>query len=99
MRIRASQAGENSFRLEADRLIENHSQPYFLLRKNLKTALKLNRDTVRYNLVFNGDSQANILGDLSQGKTQRGKKYIQIGCIRFVGDNRTKLIRWAKSGK
>ena len=30
--------------------------------------------------------------------TQRRKLFFEIGCIRFVGKERQKLIRWAKTG-
>lgn len=35
-------------------------------------------------------------GWLGEGKSQRGKKFLSIGCMKFVGKNRTALIKWAK---
>lgn len=32
---------------------------------------------------------------VSEGIHDNGKKFIQIGCMRFVGNERTKLLRWA----
>jgi hypothetical protein len=32
-----------------------------------------------------------------QGMTQRNKKFLSIGCMRFVGKQRIALIKWAKA--
>lgn len=102
MIIRTSKAEEPSFTLAPDRLIENDWwHPYALSRTNLKVALERNSPSITYYAIWNkSDLNANPIysGDVSHGKTQRGKKFIQIGCKRFVGENRRKLIAWAKNG-
>lgn len=75
---------------------------YVLLRKDLKEALPEN-GKVYYGFLesyeANGRGVLSLGKFLQQGTTQRHKKYLQIGCMRFVGNERTKLIRWAKAAK
>jgi hypothetical protein len=99
MIIRTSKAGVPSFSLLKDMLRENDIQPYFTWRMSLKEALKRKYSGVFYGII---DSSGKLHFNesravLKQGKTQRGKLYIQIGCKRFVGVNRRKLIAWAKA--
>jgi|SRR5208282_348071 len=106
MIVRTSRAREFSFELLEDKMIENDPKfPYSLLRVDLKYALqryavnpgsKVTEVAYSFYIVFGVVNEA---AKLTQGKTQRGKKYIQIGCKRFVGVNRTRLIKWAKSAK
>jgi hypothetical protein len=106
MIVKTSKSREYSFRLLKDRMVENDpTYPYVLFRLELKYALqrhavnpKTEVNRVKYFVSIN----TLVLygwGELTQGKTQRGKKYIQIGCKRFVGVNRTELIKWAESAK
>jgi hypothetical protein len=96
MIIRTSNEGQPSFRLEKNKLIENDAVPYFLERKILKRALTTKATHIV--VWITGDlGKADSIYGIHQGKTQRGKKYIQIGCKRFVGENRRKLIAWAKA--
>ena len=97
--VRTTKAGEPSFTLGIDIMKENDAYiPYYLFRSDLKEALeeydsRLHRDVNYYSDFFGITRKWNAL--LKQGKTQRGKKFLQIGCKRFVGENRTRLIRWA----
>lgn len=96
MIIRCSLAGKASFRLEKDRMIENVPQwPYYLYRSDLKRSLLDGRDYVPYGIEGVSQEESGIL---THGRTQRNKLYIQIGCKRFVGENRRRLITWAKRG-
>jgi len=99
--IKTSIAGAHSFTLGIDIIKENDSfMPYYLYRSALKKALqnyvKLKYNQVPYHAVIL-ECERTYNAHLSEGKTRSGKKFIQIGCKRFVGVNRTRLIRWAKS--
>lgn len=103
--IRTSRVGERSYTLDAYTMKENASTyPYYLFRYELKRALidsknfSLLTARVIYLYDYNGETRQ-LRATLSQGKTQRGKKFLQIGCKRFIGENRTRLIRWANSYK
>lgn len=69
-----------------------------MLRRDLRFALINKQRTVHYSRLGQA-SETRTLGWIGHGVTQRHKKYISIGCMRFVGENRTKLIRWAKGVK
>jgi hypothetical protein len=105
MIIRTSKAGVPSFSLLKDMVRENggiqlYFTPYFTWRTSLKEALERKYSGVSYGVIddFSGKLYFNeSKAILKQGKTQRGKLYIQIGCKRFVGVNRRKLIAWAKA--
>lgn len=98
MIVRTSLASDPNFNLLTDRMVERatYSSRYMLLRSDLKLALEIGAAAVKYYITT---SSAPLSGWVIQGKTQRNKKFISIGCMRFVGENRTKIIRWAKSGK
>lgn len=101
MIIRTSKAKEPSFILGSDEMVENNLKPYRLYRSVLKQQLKNKQSRISYFIrsFFKDDYEYKFFGRLTQGETQRGKKYIQIGCKRFVGENRRKLIAWAKGAK
>jgi hypothetical protein len=100
MIIKTSSVKENSYTLGVYIMKENASwAPYFVYRSDLRHALKNDTGFVDYRFTDFQDKTTINKGDIQQGKTQRGKKFISIGCKRFVGVNRTRLIRWAKSGK
>lgn len=102
MIVRTSQVGDSSFDLLSERMVERtkaYSRKYFLLRSDLRTTLRENLHIVEYFLNADFSRTGRLTGYVRQGKTQRNKKFISIGCMRFVGENRKKLIRWAKSGK
>ena len=97
--VKTSKAGEPSFTLGIDIMKENDDAiPYYIFRSELKRALEKGETVTRiiYNAYLWGSEQE-FKSRLTQGKTQRGKKFLQIGCKRFVGVNRTRLIRWANS--
>jgi hypothetical protein len=99
MIVRTSRAGENSFTLLEAEMRENDGeswQLYTMLRSDLRFALKNKRTRVAYSLTHWPEL---LHGWLVQGVTQRRKKFISIGCMKFVGENRKKLIKWAKGGK
>lgn len=88
------------FTLDSDVMKERTDwKPYYLYRSSLKQAIVSNLAHVLYfttsESLLGGDWSA--AGHISHGVTQRKKKYIDIGCMRFVGENRTRLIRWAMS--
>jgi hypothetical protein len=113
MIVRTAKAKEPSFDLLEDRMIERCvGGKYFLARTNLKTALlTIQKEsyngsyvTVEVGVSYTGlestyriEHCANFV--INEGGTQRGKKFIQIGCKRFVGEQRRKLIAWAKAAK
>jgi hypothetical protein len=100
MIIRTSEARQPAFTLKKDVMIERDPKPYMLLRSDLKLALELHSWYVPYFWInLFGVKYGPVHGHISEGKTERGEKFIQIGCKRFVGVNRLKLILWAKSGK
>jgi len=92
--IRTSVAGDPSFTLGIDIMKENDPTPFYLKRSSLRLALNLHATEVLYHV-----RTIRRWGWITQGESQRKKKFIQIGCKRFVGVNRTRLIRWARSGK
>ena len=100
--IRASNG--TRFEFTETQLVETKDNtPYFLYRRDLRGALLSNVDGVscgvaRRNELFD-NPRVVMVGDLNQGVTQRNKKFIQIGCMHFVGKNRAALIRWAKAAK
>src|SRR5579863_1361812 len=100
MIIRTSKAGENSFKLQSDRMTERDSRPYYIFRSDLRAALFDIKSEKRELInVGVGTGPVYLKFTVQEGKTQRGKKFIQIGCKRFIGVNRTRLIRWALSAK
>jgi len=99
MIIRTSEAEQASFSLNEIQMVEQDRQPYFLDRFTLKVALENKSNSICYQMRHRDYDSQMFFGNLTQGKTQRGKKFIQIGCKRFVGINRTRLIRWAKAAK
>jgi hypothetical protein len=103
--IRPSSQYSNSFTLLDEVMIENSLMSWFLYRSALKAALKSNLPTIMVGLNGPLSRKLKISSDpdfpcaITHGTTQRRKKFIQIGCMRFVGDSRRALIQWAKSGK
>jgi hypothetical protein len=97
MIVRTSRAGETSFSLSADRMVENNITPYWLYRSDLRNALESKSHDVSVAVGWCGGYPINRYR-ISEGVTQRNKKFIQIGCKRFVGENRRRLIAWAKKG-
>lgn len=97
MIIRTSNQYECSFTLLRDKMIERDPfRPFFLLREDLKDVLEQGLPNhVAYQMT-ESLLKSVFMGRVIEGTTQRGKKFIQIGCKRFVGVNRTRLIRWAK---
>lgn len=98
MQVRASNG--RRFFLQKDRMGEDKKQKtgYFLFRADLKRALKSGH-TVAYgfaDLLIQGFPPA-LEKYPTEGVTQRNKKYISIGCMRFVGQERIKLLKWAKA--
>jgi hypothetical protein len=104
MIIRTSEANVPSFELREKFLVERHFIPWYLLRIDLKTAIEKGTTNIVAGLAAK-TGQPSVLEDsftifgISQGVTQRKKKFIRIGCKRFVGKSRERLIRWAKSAK
>lgn len=92
------------FELRNDRMVEtNSNSPYYAYRRRVREALKVHAKnpltaSVPYffNTFFN-NTLIERVGWLGEGKTQRGKKFLSIGCMKFVGKNRTSLIKWAKA--
>jgi hypothetical protein len=100
MIVRTSKAKEPSFNLGSGWMIESDRRPYFLRRSDLKRALTVKE--VTHILVGVGEFSTDGLLTpyrITQGKTQRNKKFISIGCKRFVGEQRRKLIHWALDAK
>jgi hypothetical protein len=96
MIVKTSEAGRPGYNLLKDEMVERcEIWPYYLRREDLKRALETKATYIRY--YFSGNLAMIWLGEIKQGRTQRHKKFISIGCERFVGENRTKLIRWAKA--
>lgn len=101
--IRCAKAGEASFKLTKDSIIENDPDSAWIMsRQALKEALINEQTLVRVHLLQR-KLKDRLLGPaffrIDEGNTQRGKKFIQIGCKRFVGVNRRALIQWAKAAK
>lgn len=87
------------FTLEKDQIVERTDlHPYRMSRSVLQKALSTNAPVVTYQLEIT-DYALSYEGYIEHGVTQRKKKFISIGCMRFVGVNRARLIRWAKSAK
>ena len=90
------------FQLRDSRMVQtNTKDPYYAYRHSIREALETKNSRVQY-FWTNGDpeSETYLLGEaygwLFQGVTQRNKKFLSIGCMRFVGKERIKLIKWAK---
>lgn len=96
MIVRTSEAGAPGFNLLENDMVERSKRPYALLRKDLRACLKYRVRRINYTLA---DWPYVLHAWIEHGKSQRNKKFIGIGCMRFVGENRTKLIKWAKGGK
>lgn len=83
----------------------NGCHRWFLYRADLKEALAENSEYAAVGLTnMKGKEEPTGrygLGEfpLVQGGTQRHKRFLRIGCMRFVGKERQKLIRWAKGTK
>jgi hypothetical protein len=100
MIVKTAKAREHSFELKNRMMVERGSKcPWYLLRQDLGRALAQRLNGVFIGVIYDGTLSGRDEYDLTQGKSQRGKKFIQIGCKRFVGVNRTRLIRWAKGAK
>lgn len=85
------------FQLRQNRMVEmNSTEPYYTYRRHVREALELNACVPYFFYAVIGDILIERLGWLGKGKSQRGKKFLSIGCMKFVGKNRTALIKWAK---
>lgn len=107
MNVRTSRAHEASYDLLANQMVErNPVWRYYLNRLDLKTILPVVTEECNAHISVGLTMNKGVYDDgdlalmpVTQGKTQRGKKFIQIGCKRFVGENRRKLIAWANGAK
>lgn len=100
MIVRTSKAKDPSFKLGSGWMIESDRLPYFLRRSDLKRALTFKGVTsILVGVGEFGDYGLITPYRITQGKTQRNKKFISIGCKRFIGEQRRKLIAWAKGAK
>lgn len=97
--VRSSKAGVPSFALGTEKMVERDSIPYILFRRDLQKALHSEKVPRRVPVYIRNVDHLPAEFLVTQGTTQRGKKFIQIGCKRFVGENRRVLIQWAKSYK
>lgn len=107
--IRTSRAGEPGFKLGKKYLIENEPSKgvsyWYARRDDLNAGLHANNFCSiavflgRYGELPNEETDEVCLFVIEHGVTQRNKKFVQIGCKRFVGENRRKLIAWAKSAR
>lgn len=105
MIVKTARAREYSYDLLKDRMVERcPCFRYVLYRRDLKVILHAVTEEPNAHIAvyieppltaFSQEVDITLFG-VKQGKTQRGKKFIQIGCKRFVGENRRKLIAWAK---
>jgi hypothetical protein len=102
--IRTARAREASFSLLEDKMVERcWGLRYYLNRKDLKKVLPVVSSKscayIAVGLLVWGETGGYIFAmfRVVDGKTQRGKKFIRIGCKHFVGENRRKLIAWAKA--
>lgn len=105
--IRASNG--TRFELLKDKILEKSGcyWLWFLSRKELADILQkkplmvqvhlLDR-TTKEDVVIPLSSDEDWKYCFGSGMTQRRKLFFEIGCIRFVGKERQKLIRWAKTG-
>lgn len=83
----------------------NSTSPYYAYRRRVREALELHARKPKtaiipyffYNVIT--DVLTEYLGWLDEGRSQRGKKFVSIACMRFVGNNRIALLKWAKSNK
>lgn len=102
MIIKTSKAREASFKLLKDMMVEQpnvEGRRWFLWRLTLKNALNHPDAKMQVGVAEASGEPVpdyDCYYSVIQGKTLRGKRFIEIGCKRFVGINRTKLIRWAK---
>jgi hypothetical protein len=95
------------FNLLKDRMVErgNDTQRWYLQRENLKKSLASYSYSVPCGLATVNPFQVSLYGDnsfsLEQGvgytNVSDRKKFLRIGCMVFLGKERVKLIRWARS--
>lgn len=83
------------FKLSIHNMFQTGEGRYNASRKHLQAAL---RRAPRESLLPYEDTRFTyrLYGSIEYGVTQRHKKFIEIGCMRFVGNERRKLISWAK---
>ena len=104
--VRASDG--TRFNLLKNKMIERDqywNRVYFLFREALILALREKNKSVIAGIwekSSNGalpSSEYSVKYPIQIGESQRHKLFFQIGCMRFVGKERQKLLRWAKNGK
>ena len=99
MQVRASNG--TRFFLEENRMVESNKKgksKYMLVRQDFKDALEFGgRVPYGFEDLYEETKTMTLEKVPIEGATQRNKKFISIGCMRFVGKERIKLLKWAKA--
>lgn len=90
------------FKLGDGRMIETKVlNPFYAYRTSIRNAIEVGPSTgvvTYFWRMENGGGIHEARGWVGIG-TVRNKKFVSIGCMRFVGKERIKLLKWAKSNK
>lgn len=88
------------FKLGNERMIETLVvNPFYAYRTSVRNAIEVGPSTGVVPYFWRVDFTLHSARGWVGVGTVRNKKFVSIGCMRFVGKERIKLLKWAKSNK
>lgn len=104
MFVRTSNPRTAGYKLQKEMMVEFRPKDsvyrWYLKRSDLRFALRTKAENISVFVLTPDNLPVTDFPhtfEIRQGITQRHKRYIEIGCKRFVGVNRTRILRWAKA--